>query len=315
MAIKPSAGSEIRALVEALGAPDEVRREAAIARLSVIGPRAIDRLAASFAAPDTPRATKGAILRILEGIGDPRTIPLARKAIVEGGDVGVAAASALRPLLGSTVADASAEALDLLMTVVMDGAVEHRVRAAAFEALQDVPDVRERLSGVLADPPDGHAVDAIWRDAIEGRLPDSAAPLREAAQLRAASAPLGSLQKLVDAVGGRESDPEQAAKAADWRALRGALHQALALRGSRIALYDVRETLEGADGPLPSTFLTALHLVGDESCLPAIASAHTRAANDPRWQQQLAAAFHAIVKREKLSRKPAAKLLREPRRG
>lgn len=309
MSIKPSPASEIRTLIESLGAADEVKREGAIARLAVIGSRAVDRLAAVFVEADTSRATKAGILRVLEATGDPRAIPLARRALQDGGDVAVAAAGTLRPLVQSPSADVAAESLDLLMTTLCDDTVEQRVRAAAFDALQDVPEVRDRIGDILGNPPDGRTVEAVWRDATEGRLPDAAGPLREAVQLRAASAPLGTLQKLVDALRGRETNARDAS-AADWRAARGAVHQALALRGSRIAVYDLRETLESATDALPSTFLTALHLVGDESCLAAIAAAHKRSAQDPRWRQQLEAAFQAIVKREKLARKPSARLLK-----
>lgn len=306
MPIKPSPASEIRALIESLGAADDVKREAAIARLAVIGPRAVDRLVASFENPETSRAAKIGILRVFEAIADARVIPLARRALEDGGDVAVAAASAIRPLLGSPTADTAAESLDMLMTAVLDEKVDRRVRAAAFEALQEVTELREKLGDVLRNPPDAQSVDAVWQDAIDGRMSDIPGPLREAVQLRAAAAPLGVLQKLVDAVRARESDP---ASSVDWRALRGALHQALALRGSRIAVYDLRETVARADASLPSTFLTALHLVGDESCLPAIAAAHKRS-GDARWKQQLEAAFKAIVKREKLARKPSARLIR-----
>jgi hypothetical protein len=94
--------------------------------------------------------------------------------------------------------------------------------------------------------------------------------------------------------------------------VRGALHQALALRGSRVALYDLRESLtESAGGaastPLPVTFLAALHVLGDESCLEPIAAAFVRAnPDDERWRQQLASAFRTIVKRQKLTRRHAA---------
>ena len=307
MSIKPSTASETRALIESLGASDEVKREAAIARLAVIGARAADRLTTVFDAPDTSRVTKAGILRVIEALADARAIPLARRALQDGGDVAVAAAGALRPLLGSASADVAAQSLDMLMTVLLDGKVERRVRAAAFEALQDVPELRDRLGQLLAEPPDARTVDAVWQDAIDGRLPDAAGPLREAIQLRAASAPLGTLQKLIDAARAKES----AASASEWRALRGALHQAVALRGSRVAVYDLRETVESATGALPSTFLTALHLVGDESCLAPLAAARQRS-DDERWGHQLEAAFNAIVKRDKLSRKPAAKLLRRP---
>jgi hypothetical protein len=169
-----------------------------------------------------------------------------------------------------------------------------------------VPEVRDRIGKVLGKAPDARTVDAVWQDGTEGRLPDAVGPMREAAQLRAASAPLGTLQKLVDAVRQRETSSPQPA---EWLALRGALHQALALRGSRVALYDLRETVERATTPLPSTFLTALHLVGDESCLSSIATAYKGTA-DQRWRQQLEAAFNAIVKREKLARTRAARLLK-----
>lgn len=305
MSIKPSAASEIRAFVESLGGADAVKREAAIARLAVIGVRAVDRLVVVFDAVDTSRTTKAGILRVLEAVGDARAIPLARRALQDGSDVAVAAVSALRPLLASESADVSAESLDLLMTILLDEKVERRVRAAAFEALQDVPEARERIGSVLGNPPTAQTVDATWQDATSGQLPDSAGALREAVQLLAAEAPLGVLQKLIDAVRARESRDS----AHEWRAVRGALHQALALRGSRIAVYDLRETVESATAALPSTFLAALHLVGDESCLAPIAAAHKNS-RDERWSHQLEAAFNAIVKRDKLSRKPSAKLLR-----
>ena len=306
MSIKPSPAAEIRTLVESLGAVEGVKREAAIARLAVIGARAVDRLIVVFEATDTSRSTKAGILRVLEAVGDARAIPIARRALREEGDVAVAAAGAVRPLLTSASADVAAESLDILMTSLLDDTVERRVRAAAFDALQDVPEVRDRIGKVLGKAPDARTVDAVWQDGTEGRLPDAVGPMREAAQLRAASAPLGTLQKLVDAVRQRETSSPQPA---EWLALRGALHQALALRGSRVALYDLRETVERATTPLPSTFLTALHLVGDESCLSSIATAYKGTA-DQRWRQQLEAAFNAIVKREKLARTRAARLLK-----
>ena len=78
-------------------------------------------------------------------------------------------------------------------------------------------------------------------------------------------------------------------------------------RGSRLALYDLRETLEAATAPLPVEFLAALTMVGDASCLEPIAGAY---ANDAKqrdwWRDHLADAFRAIVAREKLTRRHAA---------
>ena len=97
MVIKASSAAEIRALVEALGGTDDVYREAAIARLAVIGPRAIERLTDAYRT-NRSRETHLAILRALEAIGHHRSAPIARAAILEGGDVAVAATGPRRSI-------------------------------------------------------------------------------------------------------------------------------------------------------------------------------------------------------------------------
>jgi hypothetical protein len=318
MVIKASAAAEIRALVEALGGTDEVHREAAVARLAVIGPRAIERLTDAYRTSRS-RETHLAILRALEAIGHHRSAPIAHAAMVEGGDVGVAATAVLRPLLSSTHGSIAAEALDALMAVALDTKAERRLRLAALDALQDMPEpVRARVAEALGDDPvarmqgDGSRLEAIWTDATEGRLPDDPRGLREALMPRASTAPLNTLRKLIDAIRSREQEVE-AAHRDGWCSLRGALHQALALRGSRVALYDLRESLielsADAHAPtrtLPVSFLAALHVLGDESCLEPIAAVWIRASpDDEPWRTQLASAFRSIVKRQKLTRRQA----------
>lgn len=318
MPIKPSSQAEITSLVRALGAADEVARESAVARLAVIGGRAVDRLASAYAAADTTREVRVSILRVFERMGDGRAIPIAREALREGGDVAVAAAGALRPLLDATSAEMAAQALDALMSVATDRRVERRVRLAAVEALQDLPaDVRDRVAALADDlnqaaaagtpqlSPDAAEEEAIWQDALGGHLPDDPNTLRKAAA-RAAAAPLGLVQKLIDATRQRQENTREQERGREWRALRGALHQALALRGSTVAIYDLRETLDGTTEPLPPTYLAALQIIGDESCLESIAAAYSRAGSDERWQHQLAAALQAIVSREKISRTSGA---------
>jgi hypothetical protein len=74
-----------------------------------------------------------------------------------------------------------------------------------------------------------------------------------------------------------------------------------------VALYDARETVQRATGPLPPSFLAALQAVGDASCLEAIATAYSRAgATDARWRQQLAETFTAIARRERVTRRHPA---------
>lgn len=317
MVIKASAAVEIRQLIEALGGSDDVRREAAIARLAVIGPRAADALHKTYVGT-SDRDTRIAVLRALEPIGDHRTIALARDALGAGGDLARSAASALRSLLDSSDERTATESLDALVATALDRSADHAVRLAALDALQGMPeDVRSRLAQALEQDSDPHvkarvgdlprdaaAADAIWADAIEGRLPDAPAVLREAAQTRAAATALGTLQKLIDAIRVREGTVATAVKRTEWQAVRGALHQALALRGSRVAVYDLRESLADARSPLPTSFLAALHVVGDRSCLEPIAAAYVSSPrDDARWKAQLAGAFRAIAKREKITRR------------
>jgi hypothetical protein len=172
------------------------------------------------------------------------------------------------------------------------------------EALASDPDPRVKARAAEL-PRDAAAAESVWQDALEGRLPDDPAILREAAQTHAPSAAFSALQKMIDAIRAREGSAPAGSIRAGWRSLRGALHQALALRGSRVAVYDLRETLEETPGPLPTSFLAALHVVGDASCLEPIATAHAGAESDERWRVQLAAAFKAIATREKITRRHA----------
>jgi hypothetical protein len=320
--IKASAAAEIRTLIDALTAPessgaDEVHREAAIARLAIIGSRAVERLIATYAST-ADRRGQISILRALEAIGDRRSAALARSALKTGGDVAVAATGVLRSLLASAEDGVGAAALDVLMTTALDRSLEHRVRLAAYEALQDLPeDARARVADAVKHDAGGALTEvaqtagseaarceAIWSDAVEGRLPGDPKPLRDAVAARAATATLTAIQKLIDQVRTEERETTPAAREG-WLSLRGALHQALAMRGSRIALYDLRETLDERAHPLPISFLTTLHVLGDASCLEPIAAAWSRA-DDDRWRHQLAEAFHAIVRREKVTRRSAA---------
>lgn len=309
MAIRASQTSEIRALIHSLGADAEIDRDVAVARLAVIGVRAVDRLIAMYGT--SGRLARVGILRALERIGDPRTIPIAREALHEGGDLAVAAAAALKPLLESTDSRAATAALDALVEAALNASAERRVRLSAFEALADMPaDVRDPIAAALQQDPGAASLmqgsaptEATWQDAVDGRLPDDPAALREALQVHGERAPLSTLQKLVDAVRARENETLSGREA--WREVRGAIHQALALRESRVAVYDLRETLAAAREPLPATFVAALHAVGDESCLEPIGAAWAAADADETWRQQLAAAFAAIVKREKITRRSA----------
>ena len=316
MVIKASAAAEVTTLVRALAGGDEVQREAAVARLSVIGGRAVDKLHRAYEGT-TDLATRLAILRTLEAIPDHRNLPLAADALAAGGDVAVAAVGVLRALLPSERGGAGTEALEALVTAAVAASDDRRLRVAALDALSDVPgDVRARVAHALDEDTNAEPVAvaggrndvdrqlaAGWQDALDGRLPDAPQALRDVVSAQAAAAPLNSLRKLIDAVHGRENEAGASSRES-WRALRGSLHQALALRGSRVALYDLRESIPAGGEPLPPSFLAALHVIGDEPCLEPLAAAWA-STSDERWRHQLAGAFQAIARRERVSKRHA----------
>ena len=302
------AAPDVPSLIEGLRDGGD-RREAAIARLIIAGRRAVARLV-DACRDTTDRELQIAILRILEAIGDDRALAAAETAIAAHGDVAVAGIAVLRELMARPETRADVKALDMLLAIARDPSAERRVRAAAVSALDSAPaDVRQAIGGLAASDPALPAAesldDALWEDALNGQLPDDPARLREAIPVHAPAAPLADLRRLIEALGAREQGESRRAAAQQWLGVRGALHQALALRGSRIALYDLRETFERAAAPLPSAFLGAVQTIGDDSCLEPLAGAFVRA-KDARWQHQLAQAFHEIVKRERITKRHSA---------
>ena len=105
----------------------------------------------------------------------------------------------------------------------------------------------------------------------------------------------------------REQREPGAERREEWRALRGAAHQALAARNSRLALYDLRDSLLEPDR-LPVAFLAALEEIGDATCLETLAAAYEASSRsgDAWWREHVAAAFRAIMHREGLTRRHAA---------
>jgi hypothetical protein len=314
--IKPSSAKEIDSLVADLAADRAATREAAVARLTIIGSRAVERLAAVVVS-DAPAHARTAALRALDAIGDAR----GRMAILDAladPNSGIAAAAALsarRFLHGRH----SAETLDRLTQIALDRTRDGSVRAAAvrtvctldestiaplIDALRGDSDPQVRDASLAPrSVPAGPDAAAMLASAAGGELPTDPAVLREAIVRAGADAPLPALLEIIEAVRAREAREPAAARAA-WTTARAAAHVALAMRGSRIALYDLRESLESADARLPVEWIAALSAVGDRTCVEAIAAACART-HDPWWREHLAAAFHTIVRREGLTRRHA----------
>lgn len=324
MSIRASSSKHIDALLQDLRSPDAVTREAAIARLMVIGTRAVERLAAL--AGDRTEAATGrlAALRALEGIGDDRALSAALRAVADA-DIAVATAGVGVARTFLTGAE-DLKALDALTAVVLDRDRPDAVREAALHALGDLETatLSPILDALLTDPssslrgaaqrgpasegPLAAGPHETWLDRIDGdALPEDVDIVRREVARRGPNVPLGTLLRLVERIREREQTLPPA-EARRWLGARASAHVALATRGSRLALYDLREALEGARSPLPVEFLAALTLIGDGSCLEAIAAAYTNAAGDRAddwWPRHLADAFHAIVSREGVTRRHA----------
>jgi hypothetical protein len=310
----------VRQLIEHLAGADPLRRDVAVARLAVIGPRGVRLLLDQLARSDVP-AARAAILRALEAIHDARALPRAIELIDDPDmDVATAAVALLRGFLRSSEARLGDAAFERLTGVVLDTARPEPVRTAALEALADLPGatLSEVLRQLRTDPsaairqaasqPSGGARPRTLAEIAGGARCPAPGELRATIAAAGPDVPLPVLARLLDLIHEREAAETATGRRTEWQAARGALHQALAARGSRLAVYDLRESLAVVPGPLPVGFIAALERVGDASCLEPIAGAYLRAsrAGDDWWVEHLERAFHAVVKRERLTHRSAA---------
>jgi hypothetical protein len=326
VAIRKSAAAEIEQLIGDLCAGDQVARETAAARLAVIGPRAVPHLVAAVGLTESP-AARAAILKILEGSPDRRSVDLAVEQLHDQhADAKVRAAGIA--LLGAHLDQREGpRALDELSAFALDAEQPDALRLHALDVVGRVhPDVVAPLRKLLAvdlSPAvrawaSGTAGDA--RPAIDPRQavesaaagdPFDPALLRELVPAGSAEAPLPTLHRLVEVARAREESAPAPADRLEWVAVRGSVHLALARRSSRVAVYDLREALAGGPAALPAEFVEAAALVGDSSCLEPIAERLARTPStvdraDQQWRDGLIRAGRAIVERERLTRRHAA---------
>src|SRR5205085_4455752 len=127
--IRTSSSKEIDALVGDLAASREATREAALARLIVLGTRAVDRLVRVVASDQTAPA-RAAALRALEAIADPRAIAAATAAIGDPDiDVACAAIATARAFLRGA---RGAVILDRLTALALDVEKDEPIRVASM---------------------------------------------------------------------------------------------------------------------------------------------------------------------------------------
>jgi hypothetical protein len=294
--IQTSHLSDVTQLIAALADDNADRREAAIARLRIAGARALARLETLIRSDGPPVAREGA-LEALEGCDDPRAAELALTALTDiDSRVATAAIGVLRTWL---TREAQPTVLEALTEAALDAGRPDAVRLAALDALSELP--KDLVRPV---------VQQAARDTPAARHLDEPSAVREwlTAHPRAS---LSDLHALVTAVGEHERREASARVIQEWAIMRGAVHAELARRGSRVALYDLRESFDGAQNPLPLDFLTAVAAIGDSSCLEPLARAWTAAPHETWWRSRLCEAADEIIRREQItSRSAVVKRLR-----
>lgn len=315
MSIRPSLSADVARLIAELTSGEPQRRDMAVARLAVIGPRATTALVQ--VANDTTQGddTRIASFEALEAIGDGRAIAAATAAIT--GSSEAVAASAVG-VLGRLARDKDARgtrAFEHLASLALSAERATALRLAALTALEGQPErlLRPIYAALAKDPASKVVARVTRRQAgaveslaalIDKGLPSDPDIVAAIARDDGEKAPLPVLKRAVDAVRARQERATEAAMREKWAIVRGLLHQHLASRGSRLAVYDLREALEAATGPLPVGFLSAAAVVGDVSCLTPVARAWVESAPDDRWwRDHLAEAFSAIVAREAITRR------------
>jgi hypothetical protein len=212
------------------------------------------------------------------------------------------AVAAIGVLRGRLTGESGTEVLDLISGIALDTDRPQDVRLAALDALSELP--RRVVQPLLqqAGLPDGAAVPGPM---AESSFDD---PTAATEWLTAnADAPLSELHNLMSEIRERERREPSARARHRWVLARAAVHAVLARRGSRVALYDLRESFDAAQEPLPLDFLSAAIAIGDAATIEPLARAWAAAAASEKWWRgRLQDAAADIVKREKLTKRSTA---------
>lgn len=289
--------SQIDRLIADLQSSDPVRRDAAVARLRVLGTRALPRLT-KFLESGAPAPAHALAISALEGVEDRRAMTIALNAL-ESADAD-AVVAALAVLRGWVAKETGTRVLEAVTAIAVDRSREGRIRFAASEALSDLPEHLVRPIKEQAPPP-----------ASVGPPLDDAVAAREWVEAHGRGATLATLHDAVKAFREREESAASGRRRDAWLLARSTTHRVLAERGSRLALYDLREAFSTAQSPLPPGFLAAVVKAGDASCLEPLARAWSASGRGSAWRNQLSEAGREIVRRSKLGgRSPVIKGLR-----
>jgi hypothetical protein len=277
--------SEVDRLIANLDSPDPIRRDASVARLRVLGARALPRLARFIESSAASRA-RALAMSALEGLDDSHAPQIALTALSESDvDIVVMALGVLRSWVPK---ETGTRLLESITAIAVDRSRDARIRVAALDALSELPDHLVSPIREQAPPPEA-----------AGPPHDNPVAAHEWIEAHGGKATLATLHDAIKAFRESESRADTSRGREEWLKARAAAHQMLAARGSRLALYDARETFSAAQSPLPAGFLEAIKHVGDASCLEPLARAWS-AAREANWRAQLSEAARQIVARAKL---------------
>lgn len=325
MPIVASRSGDIQSLIAQLGDPRGARRDSAVARLTLLGARALPPLLASLPAaaavarlgtlnvlaslhdskalpavlpllddPDERVACLAA--EVAASLPDPRAIgPLSRALASSRPSLRRAAASALVALHAAGVVEALAPLLERLL----DEREEAILRGLALDAVFLLrPRQRKPILERLGEP----ANPELARRIARLRHPLPAEPEAENADMTAPEGPAAilRLRRLIDELGERVAAGEPAGRIAEAKAR---AHLALAALGSRIAVHDLREMLEARPCLAAAKLLEAAKLLADPTLLPCVVGL---AAESPAHFDACTAVFATVVTRGKLRRNSRA---------
>jgi hypothetical protein len=199
--------------------------------------------------------------------------------------------AAIRVLRAWISREPGTRVLEALTGVALDRDQTPAVRLAALDALSELP--KDIVQPIFEQAPDAGPPTF-----------DEPASVREWVETHE-DAPLSQLHQVIAFVRDRERGEASARWRQEWTLARGAVHAVLARRGSRVALYDLRESFDAAQEPLPLDFLTAITALGDMTCLEPMARAWAASPKETWWRERLSEAAADIMQRTRLSGRSA----------
>ncbi len=310
MPIVPSRAGEIKELIAALGDSRAARRDAALAKLTLLGERCVPQALEALQSRAT--AIRIGALAILERVGSSRAVPEIARLLADSDDaVASRAAQALANFGGPRAVKALQVALRSSRLAVATAAAEGLVRLHE----RGLGEALEPLLEILFDERADDNVRLVALGTVARLHRSERAPLLKrlsgTKSIRVARAAGG--QPVPEGVAAipvlhheierlRETSASSMTPAARDEA-RARVHLALARLDSRIALYDLREMLEMRPVRSAGELLEAAQLIGDKTFVPPLARL---AAEESGLLDLCIVAFSAIARRESLRRNSAA---------